>query len=228
MKIAFIPLRSGSKSIPNKNIKLFCGKPLVFWSLYALQNAKGVDQIIVAIDCKHYESIINSFRLPKVSCYWRNAENSQDSSSTESVMLEYINHAKLNGEDTFILAQATSPFIRSVDIDRALDQLDNSNASSLLSCVLTKRFFWDNNGTPINYDFNKRPRRQDFDGMYMENGAFYINKVVNIINYQNRLTKPITIFEMPEYSAVDIDEETDWIVAESLMNNLLLKGDRFA
>lgn len=228
MNIAFIPLRSGSKSILNKNIKNFCDKPLVYWSLQALQNANGINKIIVAIDSDEYKKIIESFNFSKVACYWRNVENSQDSSSTESVMLEYISKVQLKDEDLFILVQATSPFIRSIDIDLAIEQLYRETANSLLSCVLSKRFFWSKQGHPMNYDFNKRPRRQDFEGMYMENGAFYINKVSNIINSKNRLTAPITVYVMPEHSAIDIDEETDWIIAESLMKSLLQQGESFA
>lgn len=228
MNIAFIPLRSGSKSILNKNIKQFCEKPLVYWSLQALQNANKIDKIVVAIDSEEYKRTVESLNLSKVVCYWRDTENSQDNSSTESVMLEYISKSQLNSEDLFVLVQATSPFTRSIDIDLAVEQLHRENANSLLSCVLSKRFFWSKQCRPVNYDFNKRPRRQDFEGMYMENGAFYINKVINIINSKNRLTEPIAIYEMPECSAIDIDEETDWIIAESLMKNLLREGDSFA
>jgi N-acylneuraminate cytidylyltransferase len=87
----------------------------------------------------------------------------------------------------------------------------------------TKRFFWNENGTPINYDYKNRPRRQDFDGMLMENGAFYISSIGNIKKYKNRLSGKIAIYEMPEYTAIEIDEEDDWIIAEKLMQKYILQ-----
>ena len=82
--------------------------------------------------------------------------------------------------DIFILVQATSPFVVSADFDNAISQLKKEKADSLLSCVRVKKFFWEENGKPINYQYTQRPRRQDFNGVLMENGAFYINSIANI------------------------------------------------
>jgi len=69
-----------------------------------------------------------------------------------------------------------------------------------------------------------RPRRQDFNGVLMENGAFYINTVENIKKYSNRLSGRIAIYEMPEYTAIDIDEEYDWIIAEKIMEKYIIEN----
>ena len=92
--IAFIPARGGSKSIPEKNIKSFCGKPLIYWNLKELQKSE-VDKVIVATDSEKIKSVVNSFGFSKVNVYDRQEENSKDSSSAESVMLEYINSKSL-------------------------------------------------------------------------------------------------------------------------------------
>ena len=180
MNIAFIPVRCGSKSIAFKNIKEFCGKPLVYWNLEALQNSQNINEIFVATDCEEIKEIVNSFKLSKVKVYIREAENASDTASTESVMLEFINKQDFKDNDLFFLVQATSPLTQTKDFDEALEKLKIENADSLLTCVRTKRFFWDNNSNPINYNFRNRPRRQDFDGLLMENGAFYINTIFNI------------------------------------------------
>ena len=74
----------------------------------------------------------------------------------------------------------------------------------------------------MNYDYRHRPRRQEFDGMLMENGAFYINTVGNIIASGNRLSGKIGIYEMPEYTAFEIDEPDDWEVMENLKRSHVL------
>ena len=222
MRIAFIPARCGSKSIPFKNIKSFCGKPLIYWNLLAIEQCSSIDKAVVATDCDTIKDAVLALGLSKTSVYDRDAQNANDTASTESVMLEYIESAKLLDGDQFILVQATSPLTQSSDFDEAFQTLEKENADSLLSGIMTKRFFWNSDATPLNYDFKNRPRRQDFDGLFMENGAFYINSVKAIKESQNRLSGKIALHVMPEYTAVEIDEADDWLIAEKLMHKYIL------
>ena len=80
--IAFIPVRGGSKSIPGKNIKIFCGKPLVYWNLLALQQSHLVDEIVVATDCKNIYDTVTNFNFTKVILYNTSEENAQDHSTS--------------------------------------------------------------------------------------------------------------------------------------------------
>jgi len=219
MNIAFVPIRCGSKSIPEKNIREINGKPLVYWSLKALQESKKIDQIYVALDCQKFEDVVKSFTFDKVNIFWRSEENAKDTSSTESVMLEFLESeiTKFQKDDYFFLVQATSPLITSHDIDNAFELIKKKKGDSLLSCTKTKRFFWSDDGKALNYNYQKRPRRQDFDGLFMENGALYINSIKNIMKDKNRLSGDIIIYEMPEFTSIEIDEEDDWIVVEKLM-----------
>ena len=215
--IAFIPVRGGSKSIPLKNIKLLNGHPLVYWTAQAANNATCIDRVIVATDSTEIKAVVKKFNLEKVIIYDRDAQNAQDTSSTESVMLEYINKSDLADNDNFFLIQATSPLLRSTDIDGMFEKLQNSSADSVLSCVRNKRFYWNDDGKPLNYDYTNRPRRQDFKGLMMENGACYINTIGNIKKDKNRLSGKIAVYEMPEYTAVEIDEPDDFLLIEKLM-----------
>jgi N-acylneuraminate cytidylyltransferase len=215
--IAFIPARGGSKSIPLKNIKSICGKPLVYWNINALQNCSRIDEIIIATDSDEIKKTVNDFHFNKVKIFNRSAENATDTASTESVMLEYINQSNLKFDDIFILVQATSPLTETKHFEEALEIYSQGHFDSMLTCVRNFRFFWDENGEPINYNYHNRPRRQDFNGNLMENGAFYINVVKNILKEKNRLSGKIGIYEMPEYTAVEIDELDDWAILENLM-----------
>lgn len=217
MVIAFIPVRGGSKSIPLKNIKLFCGKPLVCWNIEALERCSAVDQIVVATDSDKIEEVVTSRTYQKTKVYRRSAENACDTASTESVMLEYIQAVHLDPDDIFMLVQATSPLTESVHFAEALSMYREKGYDSILTCVRNYRFFWNENGTSLNYDYRSRPRRQNFSGMLMENGAFYINTVKNILTFRNRLSGNIGIYVMPEYTATEIDEPDDWGILEDLM-----------
>jgi CMP-N-acetylneuraminic acid synthetase len=215
--IAFIPVRGGSQSIPLKNIKPLAGQPLIYWTMAAAQNSKVIDEIIIATDHDEIARVALSFGFSKVKIYRRRPENAANTSSTESVMLEYLEQAGAGKDDLFFLIQATNPFLKSEHLNQALKLLNDQKADSLLSVVRTKRFFWTEDAKPLNYDFKARPRRQDFPGMFMENGAFYISKVESILREKNRLSGKIALFEMPEESGFEIDEPSDWIICEGLM-----------
>ena len=212
--VAFLPLRKSSKSITGKNIKLFCDKPLTYWVLKELQKS-NVDKIIVATDSKKIKQTVYAFNFSKVFVYDRKLENAKDESTSESVMLEYINNSNLKNKDIFLLAQATSPFTLAKNFNDGLDLIKDYD--SVLSCCVFKRFLWQNDGLASNYDPYNRPRRQDFGGNLIENGAFYISTVKGIKESKNRISGKIGICEMPEYTSFEIDELHDWIVAEELM-----------
>ena len=220
--VAFIPVRGGSKSIPLKNIKPLCGKPLVCWNIEALEACSFVDEIVVATDSDEIWKVVEAKSYHKTQLYRRLKENASDTSSTESVMLEYINFSHLSNDTVFMLVQATSPLTQTTHFNEALQTYSGGSYDSMLSCVRNHRFYWNEDGSSLNYDFMNRPRRQDFKGILMENGAFYINKVGNILESGNRLSGRIGIYEMPGYTATEIDEPDDWFVIEELMRRHVL------
>lgn len=211
--ISIVPIRSGSKGIPHKNIKLLNGKPLVWWVLNSLEKSV-VDTIIVPTD-EDYVDIIKGFNFSKVKTFVRDPKNSRDTSPTEDVLIEVIKSLNIN--DDVLLSQSTSPLTKYYDYNEAIKKYENYD--SLLSVVKQYRFIWDKNGKPLNYDYTKRPRRQDFDGQYVENGAIYINHSNNILKYKNRLSGKIGLYEMSENTYYEIDEKDDWIIIENLMKN---------
>jgi N-acylneuraminate cytidylyltransferase len=217
VNIAFIPVRGGSKSIPLKNIKVINGQPLVYWTTKAANDSANIERIVIATDSDDIKRVALNFGLSKIFVYERKTENSTDTASTESVMLEYINSESPAASDNLILIQATSPLLSARMIDDMFAGWCKSGADSALSCVRTKRFYWNEDGTPINYDFRRRPLRQEFTGWLMENGACYINRVENILRDKCRLSGRVYAHEMPGETAVEIDEPSDWTVVEKLL-----------
>lgn len=223
--VAFIPVRGGSKSIPGKNIKNFNGKPLLYWSALAAQENREVSQIVIATDDETIAETARGFQFSKLIVYNRIPENANDTASTESVMLEYLECSNHSDTDLFILIQATNPFITSIDLTKGLSLIENNPTASVISCATFKRFLWNRNGTPLNYDYRARPRRQDFPGILLENGSFYINSVSNIKSSKNRLSEPVLICEMPEFTSFEIDEPEDWIICEKIHSKNILSNN---
>ena len=216
--IALIPLRGGSKGIPGKNLKKLNGKPLCSYAINASLNSEKIDEVWVSSDDKKIINFIKS-EFPKVKIRIRPAEFATDDASTESVILDFINSQDFSLRDQIILIQATSPLIVYNDLNHALEQLEKSKNNSLVSGVKFKRFIWGEDGSPLNYNVFNRPRRQDFEGLFLENGALYISTVEAILRTKNRIETPAELYYMEEDTAYEIDEISDWIIIESLLSN---------
>ena len=220
MNIAFIPVRGGSKSIPLKNIKILNGKPLVWWTAKAANDAGCIDKVIIATDSAEIKDVVLSFNLPKLEVYERDPKNASDTASTESVMIEYLEKSDLKDEDLFFLIQATSPMLKTEHIEGMYETFLKDGADSMFTGVREYHFHWIPSTTKPLYDYRNRPRRQDFEGLIAENGACYINSVGNIKRDKCRLSGKIAAYELPSYTAYEIDEEVDWIIVETLMKEL--------
>ena len=225
MNVAFIPVRGGSKSIPLKNIKMLCGNPLVYWSIKAACGCKYIDKVFVATDSDVIRETINSYKFgkdsklfSKVEIIGRSMESATDTATTEYAMLEFAENYEF---DNITLIQATSPLLTSDDLERGFEIFVEEGTDSVLSVVSQKRFHWntDLNGfaQPTNYDVFNRPRRQEFNGYLVENGAFYITSRIALINSGNRVSGNIRVVEMSEDTFFEIDEPSDWIIIEALM-----------
>jgi len=193
------------------------GKPLVWYAVQAANNCKYIDCIYIATDSDEIKDTVLSFGFDKVQVIGRSIESASDTASTEYGMLEFA--AKYDFEN-IVLIQATSPLITSVDLERGFEMF-SGETDSVLSVVRQKRFIWKNNSTgfaePINYDFLNRPRRQEFDGFFVENGAFYITSKAALLKSKCRISGNIKIVEMPEESYFEIDEPSDWIIVENFL-----------
>lgn len=225
MNVAYIPVRGGSKSIPLKNINLINGKPLVYWTVKAACGCKYIDKVYVATDSNKIKETVESFKFgleanlfSKTEVIGRSAESASDTASTEFAMLEFAANYDF---DNIVLVQATSPLLVSGDLDRGFEAFAEDGTNSVLSVVPQKRFHWvtDENGFahPTNYDVFHRPRRQEFDGYLVENGAFYITSKGALVKSQNRVSGNIKAVEMSEDTFFEIDEPSDWAIIEALM-----------
>lgn len=223
MNVAFIPVRGGSKSIPLKNIKPICGKPLVYWTVKAACECEFIDNVYIATDSDKIRETVELFKkesivFEKALVIDRSTESASDTASTESAMLEFAQNYNF---DNIVLIQATSPLLQSTDLDRGFQAFESEGTDSVLSVVKQKRFHWENDDSgyahPTNYDVYNRPRRQEFDGYLVENGAFYITSKINLMNSQNRVSGNIKAVEMNEDTFFEIDEPNDWIIIEALM-----------
>ncbi|MFS4483051.1 cytidylyltransferase domain-containing protein [Hyunsoonleella sp. 2307UL5-6] len=215
-KIGFIPLRKNSKGILGKNKRKMVGRPLFTWVLGEAIHS-NLDIVYVYTDDDAIISFIEKeyHYTNKIKALKRSIASATDTASTESAMIELAEKLSYNF-DVFCLLQATSPFTKAKDIDSCLNEILKGKDSAL-TVVNTHRFVWNEDGTPVNYDPTKRPRRQDFKGLLIENGAVYTCTKEVLLKHKNRLGTHTGIVKMPEESLHEIDSEQDWIVVENLL-----------
>lgn len=216
-KIGIIPLRKDSKGIPGKNKKKIVGRPLFSWVLTEAIFS-DLDEIYVFTDDSAIIQYVEReyHWTSKVKALLRNEENANDTASTESVMLEFSE--KINQDYNILcLLQATSPLTLAADINNSLVKITKDYFDSSVTVVQTHRFTWNSDGTPQNYDVFNRPRRQDFDGLLVENGAVYCTTKEAFLQSNNRVSGTIGLVKMPEETLLEIDSPSDWNSIENLL-----------
>ena len=219
--IAIIPARGGSKGIPRKNIRVLAGKPLIAYSIEAALKSKYIGKTIVSTEDKEIAEKSREYGAEVIE---RPRELANDTAPTEPVLehvVEWLKEHEGYTPDIVILLQPTSPFRTSEHIDEALDIFLNNDYDSLLSVCPSHAFIWkvrEDGAYPINCDFKSRPRRQDKELEYKENGALYIMKYETLISNHNRLGGKIRLYIMPEESSIEIDTEFDFWLCEQIIN----------
>ena len=217
--VAFIPVRGGSKSIPFKNIKSLAGKPLVHWTMEAALACPKIDRLYVASEDPRVRTVASRIADKRLKVIDRDPKTATDEASTESALFDFAQRYEF---ERVVLIQATSPLLTGDDLTAALENFDAGDTDAMLSVVRQHRFVWkpnrDGTVTAANYEPSRRPRRQDWDGELVENGAFYITSRNALLESRCRVSGKIAFFEMAESTAVELDEPHDWAIAEQLLS----------
>ncbi len=210
---ALIPLRGGSKSIPRKNIRDLAGRPLCAWVLQAARDSGLFGEIAVSTDDAEIAAVVRAHD-PACRIIDRPAALATDTATTDAVMRHALDH--LAG-DVLCTLQATSPLTEAQHLRDAWAQFQREGRDSMVTGVLTGKFIWTLDGTPLNYDPRQRPMRQQFAGSVMENGAFYFTKRELLLREQCRLGGSIGVFVMPPECDTELDEPADWETVARLL-----------
>jgi len=218
--VAVIPARGGSKGVPRKNIRVLAGRPLIAHSIQAARQSKHVSRVIVSTEDAEISRIAREWGAEVVP---RPLELASDTASSESALLhvlDYLSREEHYTPDVVVFLQATSPLRQPGDIDRAVEVLYRKEADSVFSVRRSHDFYWRKDGetlTPVNYDYRRRPRRQELGEEYMENGSIFVVRTELLRETGNRLGGRIAVYEMGEWESFQIDTERDVVLLEQLM-----------
>ena len=213
--IAIIPARGGSTRIKNKNLKKVGNDSLILNSLKTCKKSGIFDEIILSTDS---QEIVNESKSYPTIIHHRSESNSTSISSTESVVFEiFQDFPRLFENQVLIyLIQCTSPFLQVYDLRKSYELIKSGNFDydCLVSGYFFNKFIWGKKEkmkgwTSINYNPKKRPRSQDKEPLFIENGSFYIFGSSNFITTNCRIHGSVGIFEMEENRSIDIDTKED-------------------
>jgi len=237
--LGFIPARSGSKGVPDKNIKPIKKIPLLEFSVYAAVKAKQLgilDEVVVSTDSEHYLSTVSQYDIEKD--YLRPPALAADNSPTIDAVLDVLNwysEQHDRGFDAVMILQPTSPFRTPQHIKDAISLMsENSQATCVASiCKLgdhhplrIKRM--SDSGQLMDFcDEYIEPepsRRQDFQpDAYIRNGAIYLTRTRSLVDEGVIRGNWVVGMEMPEANSINVDEHLDYLIAKAS-----LEYDRFS
>ena len=217
--VAIITARGGSKRIPHKNIKEFCGKPIIAYSIEAAKMAGCFDEIMVSTDDPKIARIAESYgaKVP----FMRSAENADDFSTTRDVVKEVLAQYAAQGRtfDYACCIYPTAPFITGERLKEAVELLAEKEADSVVPVVQfsfppQRGLIMKEGRTEFKWPENALARSQDLEPFYHDCGQFYcLNTkafaVQELLFMRN--TYPVVLDEL---EVQDIDNETDWKLAE--------------
>lgn len=220
-----IPARGGSKGIPNKNIKLLNGKPLIQYTIEAAQGVTNNNNICVSTDSVAIKEVVEEIglRVP----FLRPPELATDHATSESVMRHALSYYESIGVqyDYIVLLQPTSPFRNSQHLLNAEEKVRDNDLDMLVSVKLTASnpyyvlFEEDQQGLlrkSKNGDFT---RRQDCPDVFELNGAIYIISTASLKEKTMKEFDKLVKYEMGEEESLDIDNPMDWLIAEELLKS---------
>tara|TARA_B100001996_G_scaffold187477_2_gene143440 strand:+ start:1159 stop:1797 length:639 start_codon:yes stop_codon:yes gene_type:complete len=212
MKIVSIILaRGGSKGIPDKNIISLNDKPLIYYTINASKQSK-VCETWVSTDSKKISIIAEKYGAKIID---RPKEFATDTASSEQALKHFSKQVDF---DIMVFIQPTSPLLDYSYINKGIDLIKSKEYDSVFSAY--KEHWiprWTLNGKPINWLPKKRPRRQDIDEKYVENGAFYITTQEQFRNSGIRYGGEIGIIEMPFEKSLQIDTYEDLEIIKKLL-----------
>lgn len=200
MKIlAVIPARAGSKGIPNKNIRIVSGHPLIFYAIQNAINSEYITDIVVSTDSPEVGIIAKQMGVPVRR---RDASLCGDETTLDAVIYDAIPQDE--SWDYIITMQPTSPTLKKETLDRAVRYALAHELDTVISAINAPRLSWgikDGKKVP---NYEKRLNRQYLPPCYMETGAFVISKA-SVVTPSSRIGERIDVFELPEDEAQDID-----------------------
>lgn len=210
--LAVIPARAGSKGIPNKNLRLLEGKPLVAYAIENAISSTEIDEVVVTTDSPEVAAIAECLGA---RVHWRSAELCADDVTLDAVVVD----AARGGQWRCVVTmQPTSPTLKSATIDAAIRRFFERGSDTVISVVNSPHLSWREDGEGFAPNYIERLNRQYLPPHYIETGAFLVSDG-ELVQGGARIGEHVDVFEVSESEAVDIDTFADLSLAAFLLRS---------
>jgi len=213
--VALVPMRHHSQRVPGKNYRDLAGKPLYHHIIESLLAVPEINEIVVDTDS---DPVMDGLRdkFPQVRIIDRPEHLRADDMSMNEIL---IHDTEQYPADFYIQTHSTNPLLKAETISDAIQAFNNNypKLDSLFSVTRWQTRFYDKDGNAVNHNPRELIQTQDLPPMYEENSCIYIFTRENLIAKRHRISDHPLMFEIPRIEAVDIDEESDFQIANILM-----------
>lgn len=217
--LAIIPARGGSKRIPRKNIKHFCGKPIIEYSIEAAIKSGFFSDVMVSTDDEEIAKIAQQCgaKVPFMRSVNTSNDHAMLADVIEEVLLKYQNQSRFF--DYFCCVLATAPFVTSGKIKAGFDLLRSTGVDSVVpvtrfSYPIQRALKIENEQLVMFWPENYNVRSQDLEPAYHDSGQFYWMKSQSLLEQKKLFARHTVPLVIPESEVQDIDTEEDWKTAE--------------
>jgi CMP-N-acetylneuraminic acid synthetase len=213
--VALVPMRHDSKRVPGKNYRPMCGKPLYAHIIETLLSCSEIAEVVVDTDSPTIiEGLAKDY--PQVNVILRPEHLRADTTPTNEILV--YDTAQFPA-DLYLQTHSTNPLLKAGTISRAIQQLRGlyPEYDSLFSVTRWQTRLWDQLGRAVNHNPAVLLRTQDLPPIYEENSCLYLFTRETLLSRRNRLGERPLMYEMDAREATDIDEELDFVIAETLM-----------
>ena len=219
-RLAIITARGGSRRIPKKNIKDFCGKPIIAYSIEAAIESGLFDEVMVSTDSEEIAKIAQKYGAAVP--FMRSEKTSDDYATTADVLLEVIENYRNLGRtfDYFCCIYPTAPFVTAEKLIEGMELMETKHPIQVMPVVRfsyppQRCYVVDENGTiEFKHKEYMRARSQDLEKQYHDAGQFYIYDTKKYLSADGRISKEIMPIFVSEMQVQDIDDDSDWKIAE--------------
>ena len=229
--IAIITARGGSKRIPRKNVKLFCGKPIITYSIEAALQSGLFEEVMVSTEDEEIAQIARKAgaHVP----FMRSSESAGDYASTDDVLLEVLAAYKERGKDfdSFCCLYPTAPFVTAEKLKTAMGLLDKADSVMPVvpfsfppqRCMILN----EEGELRMKWPEHAKTRSQDLEPYYHDCGQFYCCKTAPFLEYKTTDLPHMVPMIMSELEVQDIDNPDDWEIAELKYQKMIAGQGRF-
>jgi N-acylneuraminate cytidylyltransferase len=224
MSICIIPARGGSKRIPRKNIRAFCGRPMIAWPIQAAIVSGCFDRIIVSTDDDEIAEVAEGCGVEVP--FLRSTELADDYTPTVPVIADAITRLDILDQTAVCCLYATSPFVEPNDLRAGLTRLKETEAPFVLSVTtyafpIQRALRRDTYGRVEMFDpAQMQTRSQDLEEAWHDAGQFYWGRAKSWTNVRGIFDTGAHGLPLPRHRVLDIDTEEDWLQAEGIMQIL--------